>query len=388
MKKLIAVILAVLLLGSTIACAETGPVLDLKDPVLEFSSGEESGSLDLAGLTLRFGVLGEGDDACLVLNILGDGEPLFAAAAQLDEGRVLVAADGLSHSYAVPMTGAQFVGSSDEDGSAMAALGSDLMEKLMAEAEIGMEGERITFRLPYTAVNKLLREMLPMLDKVPNLDEIVEQLDEMEAQGQGFEVSGSLSMTDGFDAELDLTPVEGGEAAEKPAVRMLVNFEPDEEGGDFYLTVLTPDEGDDPVFMLVGYYRSYEAGLSLHVEVYADTAAVAGDSPSAVFDVIMDEEFVMQLLLPGTFRFGASFTPASSELALEAETEDFEGRLTMTAETGEGELKVCAFPASVIDIEGGLSEEQSSELSSELQVAIAPVLGFLMPALMNAGVLG
>ena len=92
MKKLIAVILAVLLLGSALACAEAAPALDLKDPVLDVTISGEAVHFDLTGLTLRVGVLGEEEEnARLILNLLGGDELLFAAALtyKLKTGRNL-----------------------------------------------------------------------------------------------------------------------------------------------------------------------------------------------------------------------------------------------------------------------------------------------------------
>lgn len=386
MKKLIAVILAVLLLGSAVAYAEAAPVLDLKDPVLEVAFDGETGRIDLAGLTLRFGVLGEGDEACLILNILGGDELLLRAAARMDGGRVLLAADGLSHTYATALPAAEFMGSSGKEEESPVA---GLMETLMSQAEIGTEGEATTFRLPYTAVNDLLRELLPMLDKVPNAEELIAEFGEMEAQGQGFELNGSVTMSGGFHLKLDVTPVGNGEAAPEPARRLLVDLEQLEDGADFFLTLLAPSEGEDPVFREEGRFRTdEEQGLSVHVDVFADAAAVSAGAPSAVLDLAAGEDFSLKLELPGTFRFAAGFARADDTLALEAETADFRARLTMTAVSGEEELEACAFPADVIELGGELSEEQQEELSGELMTALSPVLSFLMPALSESGVLG
>ena len=384
MKKLIALILALLLLGSAAACAETAPVLDLKDPVLELTMDGETAQIDLAGLTLRLGAVGEGDEAVFALNILGGDELLFSAAARLDGGRVLIAADGFSHSYAADMPAASSSGGAGDSG--MSALGAELMQKLMAEAEINMTDEAITFRLPYTAVNSLLRELLPLMDKIPNADELVQSLDEMEANGEGFELSGSLSMNGGFHADIAVTPVSGGEPGET-AFRLLFDLETLEDGGDFYLTALAPASGSEPVFRLEGSFRTAEQGFRLHVDVYASAEAVSDGTRSAVLDLTAGEGFSFRLELPGVFSLELGYTPADKLFLLAVETEGFGARLTGTVAKGEEELQVCSFPAEVVALEG-MSEEQSGELMQELTAALAPLLNFVMPALASSGVMG
>ena len=394
MKKLIALILAVLLLGSAAACAESTAVLDLKDPLLDLTVFGESVTIDLAGLTLRFGLYGEEHDPTLGLNILGDDELLYAASVRVEDGRALLAADGLSHSYAFAMPGAQMVGEADEStNEEMATLGAELMGKIMAAAEIGMEGDRITFRLPYTAVNDLLRELLPMLDNVPNVsvtdaEELLQELDEMEERGDGFELSGSLGMSDGFAASLVVTPVEGGVTADEPAFLLDAAMTPNAEGADFELTLRVPSEGSEPVFRAAGSFRRGETAVTLHVDVFAGAEAVSAGAPSAVLDLSAGDDLLLELTLPDAFRFALSFTSADGVLTLAVETESFTAQLTMQAVTGDGELQPCDFPADVIEFSGELSEEESSALLQELMTGFAPVLNFVMPRLVSSGVMG
>ena len=138
MKKLIAVILAVLLLGSAVACAEAAPAVDLKDPVLDVTAAGETVHLDLSGLTLRFGVLGAEEDPCLVLNVLADDTLLVTAAVRQAGGQMLFAADGFSHSYALPVTGSSpaMPGSdADGEGAELSASGSLVVVIVPSPAE-------------------------------------------------------------------------------------------------------------------------------------------------------------------------------------------------------------------------------------------------------------
>ena len=384
MKKILAVILAVLLLGSAAAFAENAPVLDLKDPVLDLTVEGETKHIDLAGLTLRFGVVGEGDDACLALNILGNGEPLFAAALRQADGRILLTADGLSHSYAVTLPAADLVASGTDESAgegAASAISGEVLQKFLAEAEIDTSGDPITFRLPYTAVNKLLKELLPSLEQIPNADELIAELEAMEAEGNGLELNGSLSMTDGTHVVLDFTPVSGGAAADEPAFRVQFDLNQLEDGADFSLAFVVPSEGSEPAFQLEGSVRSGDQGLNAHLDVYASGARMA------VFELAAGEDFSLRFELADSFRFEAGFERASGQALLAVESDAFSGRLTAVAETGEGDVQVCRFPNSVIEVGDGLSDEQKSELSGELQAALGPVIQFVAPMLSEAGVI-
>ena len=392
MKKLIAVILAVLLLGSAAAFAEAAPALELKDPVLDFTASGETVRLDLSGLTLRVGVLGEEEeDACLVLNLLGADKPLLTAALRMDGERVLLAADGFSHSYALPVAGTSAALSpagADGEGPDLDALVSALTEKVLSQAEIGMEGDAITFRLPYTAVSELLRELVPLMGSAPNAEGLQEALDEMEASGESVELSGSVSGNGGVHAELNVTPVSGGTLLSEDTRRLLFDLETLEDGGDFYLFCLKPAEGNDPVFRMEGSFRTGEQGLTTHCDVFADAEAIAAGAPSLVLDLAAGKDVSFTLSAPDAFLFDLRFAREAGTILLNAETEAFKASLTATAVSGEAELQRCAFPAEVIELSGELSEEQQNELTQEMQVAIMPVLSFVMRAAAGSGLFG
>ena len=383
MKKWIAVILAVLLLGPTFAFAEAVPVLDLNDPVVDVTTDGESVHLELGGLTLRFGAVGEEGSEALVLNILGDGEVLFAAAARPEDGRVLITADGLSHSYAAPLPGGQLVESADdEDGAPLAAL----LEGVMSAAEIEPAADGLHFRLPYTAVNQLLRELLPTLEQIPNADELIAALDESEARGDGFELSGVFGLGEDTPITLAVTPVEGGVAADEPVALAVLSVNTFEDGTDFSLSVTSPALGTDPLFLLQGSLRGDEdEGLTLHVELFVSSAAA--DTPLVTLDLRTGDGFAFTLDAAGLLHAEAAYDKAAGTALLNVEAEGFAGTLTAAVAEGEAELRLCRFPNQIIEIEGELTEEQSSELSDELQQALTPVIEFLAPMLAEAGLL-
>lgn len=394
MKKWIAVILAVLLLGPTFAFAEAVPVLDLNDPVVDVTTDGESVHLELGGLTLRFGAVGEEGSEALVLNILGDGEVLFAAAARPEDGRVLLTADGLSHSYAAPLPGGQLVESADDadggDGAPLAAL----LEGVMSAAEIEPAADGLRFRLPYTAVNRVLRELLPTIEQIPNADELIAALDEAEARGDGFELSGEIGLGKDTQLSLAVTAVEGGVAADEPAALAELSVSTVEDGADFRLSVSSPGLGADPLFLLQGSLRGDEdKGLTLHVDLFAGSAA--DGAPVLTLDLRTGDGFAFTLDAAELLRVEAAYDKAAGSLLLNVETEGFAATLSAAVAEGEGELRPCRFPNQVVALEGELTVvlegeltgEQRSALSEELQQALAPVIAFLAPKLAEAGIL-
>lgn len=384
MKKLIAVILAVLLLGSAVACAEGTRALELKDPVLELTQDGQTAVVDLAGLTLRVGALEE-EEPTLVLNILGDDAVLFRAAVVIRDGAALFSADGLSHSYAVRAAGAGLAASSGEEGEDASALAAELLGKVLAEAETGLEGDAVTFRLPYTAVNELLGELLPTLKGIPNAGELASQFEAWAARGNGFELSGSLSTNGGVRAELAATPVSGGETAGEAAFVLRFELTPAELGVDFVLTLSVPSAGDAPVFLLTGSILSGEGGFEAHVA--ASLPATGSEKDVATLDLGVGENISLVCTLTDALRLEAGFDRETSTALLDFDARS--RRLTLRAEAArtDAQPESCPLPAEVLEL-SALSDEEKDALGEELRAALNPVLAFAAPALQASGLLG
>ena len=393
MKKLIAVILAVLLLGSAVAFAESAPALNMKDPVLEITKDGETALVDLNGLTLRIGALEVEDESYVVLNILGNDELLFRAAACGRDGRVLIAADGLSHSFAVPLvSSSESAPAAAEAGEEEPSLADALLAKLMESAEVGYDGDAITFHVPYTATNDLLREMLPMLKSVPNAEELLAQLDELEAQGNGFELNGTLAMSEGLHIVLGITPVSEGTAADSAAFQLRLDADKHDDGLDFVAALSVPAAGEGDVFRLEGTVASSDDGMSAHFAVYlpvsdADEPAAALDLAAATVDLEVGKDFSFRVKAGESVHLEAAFDHEAGTVLLDAAIKELGVKLTAAAVKDEAELSLCDFPEDVIEL-GSLSEEENDALGEELQNALGPVLEFVAPALQQSGLLG
>ena len=83
MKKILAILLAVLLLGSVSAFAEAATVYSVSDPVFSFNAGEDQMNLDLKGLSIAFASVSDAAEPTVAVNILGNGEVLFACTLKV-----------------------------------------------------------------------------------------------------------------------------------------------------------------------------------------------------------------------------------------------------------------------------------------------------------------
>ena len=95
MKKLFAILLAVMMFMTVEASAETASTFTIFDPMLIFDNGGDAMAIDLTGMKLEFAAT-EGTPTYLRLTIQGNGEGLFDVTAQVEDGHALLDIDGVS----------------------------------------------------------------------------------------------------------------------------------------------------------------------------------------------------------------------------------------------------------------------------------------------------
>lgn len=268
MKKILALILALLLLGSTLACAESAPVLKLSDPVVEYSEYGDSFKLDLRGLTLCLGAPEIDGEQGLVLNILGNDSLLFSAAARINKERILFTADGLSHSYLIPLETITRVGYGGLDVDA-------IRELLLSRTEINRQGDTVYFRIPVKAVLEIIEEFLPALQASDpyTYRTMVNWLQEMRATNSGPELSGSLTrVDDGVEVGCTLSFFENGKYA-RTLIQLDFELEPNLTGASFLGQVKLYDEYEEtlaPLFGFSGEYSLTAANKSFELLISGD----------------------------------------------------------------------------------------------------------------------
>lgn len=245
MKKLLAIVLAMLLLTASTAFAETATVMTYSDPVITVTQDGQTNTADLTGtnLTIAMGLAGEepaeGAEDTRVPTVVAvlekDGQTLLSGELQIIDNRLVIDADGLSRPIAADMSMA-----GDMAGQGYMILFQALPELTKAKLpaftgvdipKIGLLGVADTlstmgiqaettdnsasFELPAEIVNYLLQMFLAQAPA-----EAVQSLgiDQLLANG-GFALKGDIT-DDGTTATLVLGiyPVEGESTAEEPFI--------------------------------------------------------------------------------------------------------------------------------------------------------------------------
>ena len=355
MKKLLAVLLAVLLLGSATAFADTATVFTLSDPTVAVNMGGEEMNIDLAGLELAIAPIMEGEIPGAALNIYGNGELLLAAAARVLGDRALLDMEGLSNSYyaAIPDV-ASMAGSMDLSGIDVEAL----TEIVMGSIELDTEGDTTTFKVPYTAVNQVLEAVLPALKQIDiegvdlDLSEFEDTLAQFKETDSGINVEGSIKESEtGVSVAVQTYLVQGGQASETPVTVVTVDIDQSEAGVTFAATLLAADE---------------ESGSLLNVATINAELGAAVNVNIALMEGMANISFVYDF--------------ATGLVTINANAEGVDVTLTCTVAVGEGEITVvpAGDPSTAINLEE-LTEEQVEQATTELTQATAYLIGFLYP---------
>ena len=407
MKKLISVLLALLMLGSITAFAETESVLTVSNPSLHLETSEGVMDLDLSGLELRAGLL---DESALVLNILGDEELLLRAQLRVDGENLVLSADGLSHSYILPAT----MSIPTEDTAAETAVSFDpteILTSLAEEAEVRYEEDgSMYFTLPYTAVLSIAEEFVSQMPETDQsaVSQLHEELAQLRESQSGPSLAGVVRGTDdGFSGELCLYMVENGVQPEVPAAKLSGQVAMTEDGMAFSGAL----EGNGAALCLVeGAYTAAEeaaaftATFSFDADGSGELRPVAaldvqktdtdwnlalsmdGDGSGSFFPfVTLDvhhegDSFLLSLNAAGIVAGQLSYDKATGALSLTGNVMDTAAALTATAIEAEMELVPCGAEGELIDL-NAMTEEQQAALEAELQAAFAPVLEFVGPVL-------
>lgn len=323
MKKVLALILALLMLGTVTAFAENTTLYTFSDPVLDVEAEGETMHLALDGLSFAVAPVTVNGEDVYALNIRGDGKPLLAAAFRLVDDKVVFDVDGLSHSYSAPV-----MGMSGNGGSAVPELNIDtdaLLATLLGSAQLDMDGDTIRFVLPYNAVNELALQLLPTVLESVSLpegadpNEVLDAIKEMQETDSGVTITGSFTQSEnGMSAYLEFTAVEKGES---------------------------------------------------------------GDAPALTASMVIDDAFSMDITAEGmTFHMG--ILPDTGMIEVTVKSEDLNVAFTGRFGTEEGEIKVAELgdPAAAIPVDS-MGEQELEELGGEAMMAFNDLLGFLYPVL-------
>ena len=412
MKKLLAILLALLMLGSVTAFAEENECFSMRE-IHFVLDGEEPVDLDLAGLELRFGTFGTEDkEDGLALNILGGGELLFRAQAEEAENdAVLLSADGLSHSYLLPLSMFEDIDVEEDEEVEIELDWEPLLEAVLSKLEVTPQGAGIHFVLPYEASQELLDELAAQLSTdevvhIEGLDELIAQLRESQS---GIALEGNFKPGfRGFSGDLSVFVVEGGVQPEVASLALDGSLSRGKDKTEYVFNLSLYDEESDalaPVGNLTG--SSVKSGdetvgscvFSLYGEELfsLDTVSVKQEEQldyQATLHMLGYGEPVefgsLVLHTGGIFHFALSFSGQGLELSYDPETQELavnfafgetSGSLTMLAGKVEGEVELCGSDAENALRIPDLSDEDKTALEEELGAALEPVLNYLAPVL-------
>jgi len=353
MKKLLSLLLAVLMLGSLTAYAET---VTIADPTITVKAEDsEDTVLDLAGLSLVFGF--DEETQTLACAVFGDGENLFNAAAKIDGNNVVMTADGLSNSYKVAIP----AGEETEDVELPGGIDLDvdaLTEALMNGLTIEENDDgSVAFTLSYTAINDVLELVAPALESIPEIDVtgLAESIAQLKETDSGVQISGLF--TEGEEdaaASVEFYVVENGEVAETPVA-----------SGELTLTM------DD--------------ALNLALEIYADVESSGELTEVAYFtlEAAEDGSFSFEMNMMDEFSLAFSFDTNTGVALISVESEGTTFTATAVFSVDE-DGEITAIPVgdadSAIDV-AELTEEQTTALGEEVLAALEGVMTYLENAI-------
>ena len=252
MKKLLAIVLALMLLTVSAAFAETATVLTYSNPVITATENGQTETADLAGtkLVIAAGMMGEEptvsesgdvvDDRVptMVFDLEKDGENLLSGVLQVIDNRMVMDVEGISRPIAVDMSMAgdvagqgyktMFANLPEISKTKLPAFQGVVIPKLdlMAVASflpmLGIEpetnGNTTSFELPAEMVNMVLQMILQQIPaEALQSTGALDALNSLLASG-GFALKGDIT-DDGANAELVLgiyPVVEEGVTSEEP----------------------------------------------------------------------------------------------------------------------------------------------------------------------------
>lgn len=358
MKKLIALLLALMLLCPTAVFADAADLYTLSEPKLTISMNGEESTMDLTGLKIAAAILDDGNT--IAINLLGNDEVLLSGILKLDGDKILMTAEGLSNTYYIDKPDVELDPSDLEDANIdLSGIDFDaLVSNLMESAEINFDDDgNITFYLPHTALNDLLEALSPLLDQIPEAalpaetkEEALSLFSQLKESDSGIDISGSVTGTDdGMAIAADVIFVNGSEQTEETVLSLSGSMTTAEDGS-----------------MTIQLKVSVADGESGELTEVANMNLQIGDDFSCTATIL------------GEYEVNFAYRTADSIVEIGLTMEGMSYLLTMKAGVEEnGEISICPVgdAASAINAEE-LTEEQSQQLVDELGTAASGLINF------------
>ena len=430
MKKILAIMLALMLLLASAALAETATVVSVSNPVLSITSDGETQNIDLAGFEIEAAIGNAGEVPTIQAVVTKDGEKLLDAVMQVLGSRVVVDVEGMSRPIAAEIPAGETAGESI--GQLFAALpelsnfrlpaftGVTIPKlDLMSLGQMIGAGADGSFEVPYEMVNAVLSQLSQFKDAIPDsakqyTDMIFDLIDQLQATNSGIALKGQIT-DDGATSALtiDVLPVSQGVTADEAAVILGVSSAENQ----FNITV---DFNQDGQIMNLGEFAltsvpadatlSFEldvmsGSLNLAGSLYPDNGAQVvafelnimgqkanlsltyggeGDTEFADFAFSVDGEIAMDCYAETTSDGNGN---ENGNLQLTVETTNPENQLTLDAGIAQTisdvTFRTIDNAADAIDAEN-MTDEEQARISEELEAATGSLMMAVMEALMPA----
>jgi len=210
MRKLLAVLLAMLMLLGTAALAEQEAAVMVVDHMQLENMGQR---VEIKDMGARLALQNVGDLPAVALRIDGGGAPLFTAVGQLEASRFNFAVAGMDKGYTAEIPAEQVAGLSELGEGGMAALIPTLLPLLDQMALPGLSSVNIpkvdlsgvlaaystgkgTFEIPAEQSAQLLDQALEFAraqgNNLAQLDKATQMLEDLKKKGTGVAIRGTI----------------------------------------------------------------------------------------------------------------------------------------------------------------------------------------------------
>lgn len=438
MKKVLAVVLALMLLLASAALAEPAKIIDFTDASVTVEMQGQTVRYNLDGLDITLALGLAGDVPTVQLDAVAAGDNVLAAVIQFIDGRMVLDVDGLSRPIAADMSAAGSTGADPQAilEEAFASITENSETKLglipgipipkidlmSIAAQFGAQPapdangvQMASFSLPYEVVKLLLSQVGSLTAQLPaettaQFGPVLDAIDQMIATDSGFALEGKVG-DDGESTEMlvDVYPVSAGVTADSPAGALYVAstennasvevllYQDGEQVrlGQFYIESV-PDEAQLSATLEVSGMLSLDAGLyreermdaeaqvvSLSLDAQGqklDTSLVYGDKDEGTF-----AEFAMDIASQAALSFDIESAPnangdAAGTFSLSAKTYADGSTVNVASNfvktVGDVTFRTIANADDAIDA-ATASEEEAAQLSEEFNNVLSGLLGYL-----------
>ena len=292
MKKVFAILLAMLLLG-TAALAEQDAAIMTVDHLHMEDMGQKMDVQDMqASLVLQ----NVNDLPSVALLIDGGTEPLLTAVGQLTSKQFSFAIDGMDHGYTAQIPEQQAAQLAQVGDAGLAVMipnlvpmldqvvipalgGVDIPKLDLSELLYAFTTGQGSFEIPYEQVNALLDQMLQVAKAqektVPHLDEAIQILEELKNSGTGIAIRGTIDDGPSQKVVANIHLAQDGKVDDEEIARVTVDTRPNDTSvavayvqSGFPIDLAKAELTSDPAAQRIDFDLSVIGGASVNFDAF------------------------------------------------------------------------------------------------------------------------